>query len=56
MPHVVWHSQKKKDIKRGFPSIPVVKNPPANTGDRDLIPGSGRSHMWRAAKPKGYDY
>ena len=30
----------------GFPGVPVVKNPPANTGDiRDvaLIPGSGRS-------------
>ena len=23
----------------------VDKNPPANTGDTDLIPGLGRSHM-----------
>ena len=29
----------------GFPGSAVVKNPPANAGDTDLIPGSGRSHM-----------
>ena len=29
----------------GFPSGSVVKNPPANAGDRDLILGLGRSHM-----------
>ena len=37
------------DIKRGFPSSAVVKNPPANAGDeRDTvsIPGSGRL-PWR---------
>ena len=28
-----------------FPSGPVVKNPPANVGDTDLIPAPGRSHM-----------
>ena len=27
----------------GFPSGSVVKNLPANTGDADSIPGSGRS-------------
>ena len=27
----------------GFPGVSVVKNPPANAGDMDLIPGSGRS-------------
>ena len=31
--------------------VPVVKNPPANTGDTGLIPGWGRSHLlqgyWR---------
>ena len=27
----------------GFPGGSVVKNPPANAGDTDLIPGSGRS-------------
>jgi len=26
-----------------FPCGSVVKNPPANAGDTDLIPGSGRS-------------
>ena len=30
-------------IYLGFPSSSVVKNPLANTGDVDLIPGSGRS-------------
>ena len=28
-----------------FPGGPVVKNPPANAGDTDLIPGLGRFHM-----------
>ena len=28
-----------------FPSGAVVKNPPANAGDRGSIPGLGRSHM-----------
>ena len=28
----------------GFPGGSVVKNPPANAGDTDLIPGLGRSH------------
>ena len=28
----------------GFPSGAVIKNPPANAGDMDLIPGSGRFH------------
>ena len=31
---------------------PVVKNPPANAGDVDSIPGPGRSHMlggWEGA-------
>ena len=27
----------------GFPGGSVVKNPPANAGDRSSIPGSGRS-------------
>jgi len=27
----------------GFPGGAVVKNPPANAGDADSIPGSGRS-------------
>ena len=30
---------------RNFPGGPVVKNPPANTGDTGLISGLGRSHV-----------
>ena len=29
----------------------MVKNPPANAGDTDLVPGLGRSHMLGATKP-----
>ena len=29
-------------IKEGFPSVSVIKNPPANAGDMGLIPGLGR--------------
>ena len=29
--------------KQGFPGGSAVKNPPANTGDKGLIPGLGRS-------------
>ena len=31
------------DLAQGFPDGSVVKNPPANAGDADSIPGSGRS-------------
>ena len=34
-----------KSGKQGFPGGSGVKNLPANTGDTDLIPDSGRSHM-----------
>ena len=34
--------------KEGFPSGPVVKNPPANAGDMGSSPGPGRSHMPRS--------
>ena len=34
-----------KDIYRDFPGGIVTKNPPANAGNTDLIPGPGRSHM-----------
>ena len=30
---------------RDFPGGAVVKNPPANAGDKGLSPGPGRSHM-----------
>ena len=28
-----------------LPGGPVVKNPPSNGGDTDLMPGPGRFHM-----------
>ena len=31
-----------------FPGGTVVKNPPANAGDRGSSPGQGRSHMLRS--------
>ena len=35
-------------IIRGFPCEAVVKNPPANAGDKGSSPGPGRSHMLRS--------
>ena len=32
---------------RDFPGDPVVKNPPANAGDRGSIPAPGKFHMQR---------
>ena len=52
----MWNlKKKKKDTNepfykaeiRGFPGGSVVKNPPANAGDKGLIPGPGRSHLPR---------
>ena len=40
----------------GFPSGSVVKNPPANAGDPDLIPGSGRSPGEENGYPLQYSY
>ena len=34
-----------ENIKSGFPDGTVVKNPPANAGDRGSSPGPGRSSM-----------
>ena len=33
------------NIKVAFPDGPVVKNPPCNGRDIDLIPSLGRSHV-----------
>ena len=33
------HAPAPKNMDRDFPSGPVVKNPPANAGDKDSIPG-----------------
>ena len=38
----------------GFPGGSVVKNPPANAGDVDLIPGSGRSPREGNGNPLQY--
>ena len=35
----------RKIIFEVFPGGPVVKNPPADAEDMDLIPGPGRFHM-----------
>ena len=32
-----------------FPGGPLVGSPPANTGIKSLIPGTGRSHMPRSS-------
>ena len=48
---VVHHHQKNKvaeenlETPKDFPGGAVVKNPPANAGDKGLSPGPGRSHM-----------
>ena len=34
-----------KSQERGFPDGAVVRNPPANAGDRGSSPGLGGSHM-----------
>ena len=34
-----------KNNFQDFPGGPVVKNPPANAGDMNSIPGLGKSHM-----------
>ena len=38
----------KKGKARDFPGGAVLKNPLANAGDTDSIPGLGRSHMPRS--------
>ena len=41
-----------KGKSRGFPGGSVVKNPPANAGDRSSIPDLGRSHVpWKKISP-----
>ena len=45
LPTVITGLKKIKKVKENFPGGPLVKNPPANAGDMDLIPGPGKSHM-----------
>ena len=40
-----WKAENRKD--GDFPGSPVIRNPPANTGDTGSIPGLGRFHMPR---------
>ena len=42
--------------KQGFPGHSVVKNLPANAGDKGSIPDSGRSHMLQGTKPMPHNY
>ena len=37
-------------LSRGFPGGSVVKNPPADAGDRSLIPALGRTHVLWSSK------
>ena len=51
--------RKESDIEkssRGFPGGSVVKDLPASSGDRGLIPGLGRYHVLGAAKPVHHNY
>ena len=41
---------------RGFLGSSVIKNPPANAGDRGLIPGSGRSPGEGNGNPLQYSF
>ena len=43
LPVLKFHTLKI--VKRDFPGGTVVKNLPANAGDKGLIPGLGSSHM-----------
>ena len=42
------NNKNQKFWRQGFPGGTVVKNPPANAGDRGSSPGPGRSHMPRS--------
>ena len=41
----VWQQLYERPLAWGFPGGSVVKNPPANAGDKGSIPGAGRPHM-----------
>lgn len=41
----------------GFPDCPVVGDPPCNTGDKGLIPRSGKTYVRHGAiKPMCHNY
>ena len=41
----VWQQSYERPLAWGFPGGPLIKNLPANAGDKGSIPGAGRSHM-----------
>ena len=43
--HGEWKKQYTKENDRDFPGGAVVKNPPANAGDKGSSPRPGRSHI-----------
>ena len=45
-----------KVVVGGLPCDPVVKNLPANAGDRGSIPGQGQFYMLWATKPMHHNY
>ena len=45
----VWEKGLELE-EQGFPGDLVIRNPPANAGDVDSIPGPRRSHMPRSNK------
>ena len=46
---LICEIKKKKTVFRDFPGDPVVKNPPANTGDMGLISDQGRFHLLQSS-------
>ncbi|KAJ8797884.1 hypothetical protein J1605_017086 [Eschrichtius robustus] len=44
--------RSKNRQNKGFPGGAVIKNPPANAGDRGLSPGPGRPHMLRSSSAR----
>ena len=54
-----WHRYILKFIEsnyEGFPGSSVVKNPPANAGDKSLTPGSGKSPGEGNGNPLQYPF
>ena len=45
---IKMQTEHQNERSRDFPGGAVVKNPPANAGDTDSIPGLGRSHIPRS--------
>ena len=50
---LIHHTGEKESLRdrEGFPGAALAKKPPANAGDTDSTPGSGRSPRRRAQQP-----